>query len=160
MQGRAERARRPGRTGVAPAEGAPSAPGGDPASEPSVVLRPAPPPPGGSRPRVIGPGRRERAYLSRIASLKAQLETAALCERGAGRRMDRLEGDLERLAETVRRQRRTERRLLVLAGALARENALLRERLALPARGPLPFEASEALPPVHPRRRRRNRPPG
>lgn len=76
--------------------------------------------------RVVGPGRRERGYLERLAALEAELarerralEAAELLERGSTRRLDRLEEQRGRL--------------LVTLGALQRENELLRSHLALPA---------------------------
>jgi hypothetical protein len=86
--------------------------------------------PGTLRPRarVVGPGRRERAYVARIGELERrlgradrELELAALVERGATRWLDRAERELDRT--------RAERsRLLVVLGALQRDNERLAER--------------------------------
>ncbi len=114
--------------------------------EPWVELRAAPPP--GQRaaqPRVVGPGRRERTYRERIARLEGELEVSDLVGRGSQRRQARLEARLElaarereRLLAQDRERAQAERRLLVLLGALRRENLALRadlERLA-PAPNP------------------------
>lgn len=110
------------------------------------------------RPRVVGPGRRERAYLAKQAELERELAlrvhalsersrelaqttselerrenelaAAALCERGAQRAADRLERRLEATREDAEALRASQNRLLVALGALQRENELLRERLA------------------------------
>lgn len=111
--------------------------------EPVVELVPV------ARPRVVGPGRKERAYLARQAELERELarrareiELAGLCERGAQRAADRLERALaDRTAESARLEA-DGKRLLVALGALQRENELLRERLGL-AEGP---RAVAALP--------------
>jgi hypothetical protein len=87
--------------------------------------------------RVVGPGRRERAYLRQISELGAELHAldaaqseaarelrvARLVERGAGRWMDRMDRELER-------SRQQGNRLLVALGASQRETAQLREELA------------------------------
>lgn len=110
----------------------------DLASTPAALLpRVAP------APRVVGPGRKERAYQEEIARLgreaalergrrkdldlalqrrESELELAQLVERGSARLLDRLESDVDRT-------RQQEARALVLVGALQRENEHLRERL-------------------------------
>ncbi|MCP3916548.1 MAG: hypothetical protein GY711_13410 [bacterium] len=89
----------------------------DEAGEPVVELR------------VVGPGRKERSYRERIASLylelderSAELETAHLVERGTGRLIDRVEAELDR-------ERHQQKRLLVALGGLQRENEQLAEEL-------------------------------
>ena len=106
--------------------------------------------------RVVGPGRRERAYLEKLARLESDLcaneaarvalarslETAALIERGSTRRLDRLEREVEDGEERRRALEQEEHRLILALGALQRENEILREKLALlAARAP-----SRALP--------------
>ena len=98
--------------------------------EPIVTLVPAPPP------RVVGPGRRERAYQLRIAGLESSLEAAALVERGSARRLDRMERKLDAVREVVEIQEKKEKRLILALGALQRENELLREKLALRIEAP------------------------
>lgn len=102
------------------------------------LLRPAargaPPAP----PRVVGPGRLELAYRARIDALERSLETALLVERGAGRRLDRIERELASARAGLEQARQLERRLLVSMGALAGENAALRAELARLAAAPAP----------------------
>jgi len=74
------------------------------------------------RPRVSGPGRKERAYQARIAAAERELETAKLLERGTNRLIDRLEYDVDR-------SRQIERRLSLALGAMQAENQALRARL-------------------------------
>lgn len=111
--------------------------------EPIVELRPVAPPI--ARPRVVGPGRLERGYLERIGALEEglrreldvrraqerELETAALCERGATRAADRLERECERLEAERARTLAAHNRMILALGSLQRENELLRERLVL-----------------------------
>ena len=82
-------------------------------------------------PRVVGPGRRERAYLERAAGLERELEAAALIERGSSRRLDRLERVVAAAGEREEEMGKKERRLILALGALQRENELLREKLSL-----------------------------
>jgi len=96
--------------------------------------------------RAVGPGRRERVYLARVAALEAELEAAALVERGAGRRLDRMERKLHALREATTALEQKEHRLILALGALQRENEMLREKLALSG------GARKALPPRAPRR--------
>ncbi|MCA9003434.1 MAG: hypothetical protein KDB61_16030, partial [Planctomycetes bacterium] len=92
----------------------------------------------GSAPvRVVGPGRRERAYQARIADLShdlelsqgarnradRELEVARLVERGTRRFVDRLEDRIGLREEQARRA-------LVLAGSLQRTNQLLEAKIA------------------------------
>lgn len=110
---------------------------------PPFELSPAPP-------RVVGPGRRERNYLERLAHLEdllqfererqrilsGELDISVRVERGAQRRLDRLE---ERLEQSQAR----ERRLAALMGALQRDNELLRQKvLELEARAAAALPAS------------------
>jgi hypothetical protein len=98
--------------------------------------------------RVVGPGRKERRYLERQEQLEAalaaercerleserELELAQLLERGAGRRLDKLEGELER-------ERGQQKRLLLAMGAMQQELQGLRARVAqlsAPAQAPKP----------------------
>jgi hypothetical protein len=105
--------------------------------------------------RYVGPGRKERAYLERLADLETQrqqadaearasagelvvaraaLETAQQVERGCQRRLDRLEERLDRRELSLERAHQAHKRMAVALGALQRENELLRQRLAaLPA---------------------------
>jgi len=128
-------------------------------------------------PRVVGPGRRERSYITRLENLQQrlagatreqvqaqrELETSVRLERGCQRLIDRMEvswsEDRGRLDEAQRQQKR----LILSMGALQRENELLRERLELAAApverlgaGPA-VEAAEQSPPA-PSQRARRRP--
>ena len=94
--------------------------------EPIVVLVPHAPA-ADAAPRVVGPGRRERAYLARI-------ETLELIERGSARRLDKLEGALDEKRREAGELAQREKRMILALGALQRENELLRERLALAER--------------------------
>lgn len=106
-------------------------------------LTPAPP-------RVVGPGRRERSYLERLAHLEdllqferdrqrilsGELDVSVRVERGAQRRLDRLESRLEQ-------SQARERRLAALMGALQRDNEILRQKvLALEAQAAATLPAS------------------
>src|SRR5262249_15600946 len=82
-------------------------------------------------PRVVGPGRKERAYLEKLAALGRELEAAALVERGSGRRLDRMERKLAAVREAASALEQKEHRLILALGAVQRENELLRERLVL-----------------------------
>lgn len=97
--------------------------------EPIVVVVPH-----RAAPRVVGPGRRERAYLDRIAALEREAELAALVERGSTRRLDKLEGALDEQRRGARELAQREKRMVLALGALQRENELLREKLALAER--------------------------
>lgn len=92
---------------------------------------------------VTGPGRRERAYLERVDALErglaegaererraaAELELAALVERGARRHLARVEDGLRRAEERAAEHAASERRLCVLVGSLQAENRALAARL-------------------------------
>jgi hypothetical protein len=91
-------------------------------------------------PRVVGPGRKERAYLARLAGLERELEAASLVERGSARRLDRMERKLEAVREAARALEQKEHRLILALGAMQRENELLRERLVLALAPPKPAE--------------------
>lgn len=132
--------------------------------EPIVELVPHTPPDSverGRALRIVGPGRREREYLGRVAALEAslvrelaeravrerelaaregelaalecELALAALCERGSRRAADRLERDNERLRREREAALGAHNRMILALGALQRENELLREELALSA---------------------------
>jgi hypothetical protein len=87
--------------------------------------------------RVVGPGRRERAYLDRQEQLERaleaegqralererELEMARLLERGAGRRLDKVEGDLDL-------ERAQQKRLLLAMGAMQQELQGLRAQVS------------------------------
>ncbi|MEZ6013915.1 MAG: hypothetical protein R3F49_02270 [Planctomycetota bacterium] len=109
--------------------------------------------------RVTGPGRREREYLDRIGDLQRSVEGlhrtldhAALVERGAGRRMDRLERDLVDVRAREERAREQLHRTLVVLGATQREVEGLRLALERSARrpaltaGPAPQPEREGAP--------------
>ena len=88
------------------------------------------------RARIVGPGRQERSYLARIAELRTELDLENLVGRGTRRRAERVERVLTdtereraRLAAEAAERAQTERRLLVLVGALQSENAALRAQL-------------------------------
>jgi len=72
----------------------------------------------GARPRPVGPGRKERAYLERIEAAERELETSRLLERGTNRLLDRLE------RESVE-ARAMERKLSFALGALQAQNRAL-----------------------------------
>jgi hypothetical protein len=124
----------------------------EPASEPfsevervyEIVPRPRP-----GATRVVGPGRRERAYLEKLAGLEMalaarerELGAASLVERGSTRRLDRMERKIEALREAGLSLEQKEHRLILTLGALQRENEMLRERLTLASGG----SRSRALP--------------
>jgi hypothetical protein len=82
----------------------------------------------GARPRPVGPGRKERAYLERIEAAERELETSRLLERGTNRLLDRLE------RESVE-ARAMERKLSFALGALQAQNlALQAQNRALQAK--------------------------
>lgn len=104
--------------------------------------------------RIVGPGRRERDYLKRLAhfeglltlererqrGLEQVLELSQRVERGAQRRLDRLE-------QRIEASQQRERRLSALLGAVQRENELLRGRVAkLDALRPLALESGVPRP--------------
>lgn len=87
--------------------------------------------------RVTGPGRREREYLERVDVLstvldatRAELERAALVERGTGRLADRLERELAAGREREREVGQQLHRVLVALGSTQRELEEVRARLA------------------------------
>lgn len=113
----------------------PLAPPAETGQEPIVVLVPSPP---RAEARVVGPGRREREYLARVAGLREtlaarerELEAVALVERGSARRLDRMERKLDAVREAALAAGQKEHRLILALGALQRENEILREKLAL-----------------------------
>ncbi|MCY3002665.1 MAG: hypothetical protein NTV21_12755 [Planctomycetota bacterium] len=110
-------------------------------------------------PKVVGPGRRERAYQERIVELALgeahakeaaerlarELAVAERVERGTQRRIDRLEDSVQREREAFQRSEEAQKRLLLALGAVQRENELLRERvLALQAASAPRLEAPQA----------------
>ena len=99
--------------------------------EREVEIRPVPPPVPRPVPRIVGPGRRERAYLARVAALELEIETISLVERGSARRLDRMERKLAATREAALELEQKEKRLILALGALQRENEILREKLAL-----------------------------
>ena len=108
----------------------------DDAREPVVLLVPQP---RHGLPKVVGPGRRERDYLGKLARLEEallerqrELEATALVERGSSRRLDRMERKLAAIREAALALEQKEHRLILALGALQRENELLRGKLALP----------------------------
>ena len=102
------------------------------------TLRPAPRGAPPTPPRVVGPGRLELRYRGRIEALERELEAARLVERGASRRLDRIERTLASARAGLEEARRLERRLLVSMGALASENAALRAEVQRLAAAPAP----------------------
>jgi len=86
--------------------------------------------------RIVGPGRRERAYRDSIAQLEqvarekqAALRAASLVERGTARFVDRLERERESDREQLQDMQAQGNRLLVALGAMQRENERLAEEL-------------------------------
>ena len=107
----------------------------DPSGEPVVELVSGAPTV--SQPKVVGPGRKERAYLDKIQALEQQarlnehaLENASLIERGSSNLLDRMEHQLESSDEALERERAASRRVCVMLGSLQRENELIREQLS------------------------------
>jgi len=87
--------------------------------------------------KVVGPGRKERAYKEKIHTLEHEaalndraLETATLIERGSKHLMDRMERQLDSSDEALERERAASRRVCVMLGALQHENEVMREELA------------------------------
>jgi len=101
------------------------------AMEREVEIRPVPPSVPRPIQRIVGPGRRERAYLAQVAALEREIETISLVERGSARRLDRMERKLAATREAALELERREKRLILALGALQRENEILREKLAL-----------------------------
>jgi hypothetical protein len=107
----------------------------DESGERVVVIVPhAPDAPGRPAPRVVGPGRRELAYLARVAELEREVDLASLVERGSTRRLDRMEGALDEKRREAEALAQREKRMILALGALQRENEILHERLALASR--------------------------
>jgi hypothetical protein len=112
-------------------------------------------------PKVIGPGRRERAYQQRISELALQetrareaaerlareLSVAERVERGTQRRIERLEDRSEREREALQRSEEAQKRLLLALGAVQRENELLRERVLALEAAPVARLAAPEPPP-------------
>ena len=88
--------------------------------------------------KLVGPGRKERAYLAKVAELEREIETIGLVERGSARRLDRMERKLAATREAALVLEQKEKRLILALGALQRENELLREKLALQLTAPQP----------------------
>ncbi|MCC7013458.1 MAG: hypothetical protein IT454_12915 [Planctomycetes bacterium] len=95
-------------------------------------------------PRVVGPGRRERAYLERTAELERaqaeaaralerltrELDIAERIERGSARLVDRLEAAVAGERELKLRAEEAQKRLLLALGAVQRDNQALRSEVA------------------------------
>ena len=86
--------------------------------------------------RITGPGRRERRYIEALAVRERELAIADVLERGARRRMNRLERDLAQSRASEQARVLVANRLILALGALQRDNELLRERLALAQHAP------------------------
>jgi hypothetical protein len=101
-------------------------------------------------PRLVGPGRRERAYLERVAALErelaridaqrteledrerrlaVELEMVSLLERGSERRLNRAERTLSETQAEIRLREQREHRLILALGALQNENQRLSRKL-------------------------------
>jgi hypothetical protein len=103
-------------------------------------------------PRVVGPGRREQAYLDKIARLERREEEAAneaerlarelvwaeRVERGTQRRVERIEAEFERVREAAEQSEQAQKRLLLALGALQRDNEHLRQQVAALGAGETP----------------------
>ncbi len=99
--------------------------------------------------RVVGPGKLERDYQSRIADLEqrvmasderaralaGELEWSERVERGAQRLLDHLESERARDRLAVGEFQRNEKRLILALGGLQKENEILRGELARLAAG-------------------------
>jgi outer membrane protein TolC len=119
-----------------------------------VELVPAAPP------RVVGPGRREREYRARIATLETQLvslvgecaargrelDTSQRLERGCQRLLDRLERQCDDGRAHIARMEQQQKRLILALGAAQREVELARRRLALLESGSPPPRARRPQP--------------
>ena len=93
--------------------------------------------------RIVGPGRRERAYLEQVADLEAtlaarsnELAASTRLERGCQRLIDRLEHHIDADREQVARLHRQQKQLILALGAAQREVELLRDQLRLAAQAP------------------------
>jgi hypothetical protein len=103
-------------------------------------------------PRVVGPGRREQAYLDKIARLERREEEAAneaerlarelvwaeRVERGTQRRVERIEAEFERVRAAAEQSEQAQKRLLLALGALQRDNEHLRQQVAALGAGETP----------------------
>lgn len=99
--------------------------------------------------RVVGPGRRERGYLDRLARLErslaereVELDVSTRLERGCQRMLDRLEKQSDADRAQVAQLQQQQKQLILALGAAQREVEMLREQLQLAA------EAPKQLPPA------------
>ena len=130
---------------------------------PARVLRPFP---AGGSARVVGPGRRERAYLKRLEAMGGQaertrrraqeleqelrhsrlaLDTSRRVEKGCQRRLDRMEERLERRESELSEAHQAHKRLSLALGAMQREVEILRERAQVRLPGPAHLSLWERL---------------
>lgn len=106
------------------------------------------------RPRVVGPGRRERGYCTRIEALdralaraEAELDVSRLIERGTERYVDRVETERARERAALETERQRTCRLALAVGALQRETERLRDEVRrLESRTSAPLLAPPAGP--------------
>ena len=115
---------------------------------PAYDLRP-------ERPRVVGPGRREREYQRRLGDAsaaldgarrrerelreelregRAALEVSQRIEHGCQRRIDRLEDRLEERTQALLESERQQKRLALALGSMQREVEALRAQALLALR--------------------------
>jgi hypothetical protein len=101
--------------------------------------------------RVVGPGRRERAYLARVAELEAtlaakarELDASTRLERGCQRLLDRLEHHVDLDREQLVQLQQQQKQLILALGAAQREVEMLREQLLLAAQAPRQLRAGRA----------------
>jgi len=101
--------------------------------------------------RVVGPGRRERAYLERVAELEStltsrarELEASTRLERGCQRLIDRLEHHVDLDREQLAQLQQQQKQLILALGAAQREVEMLREQLQLAAAAPVQLAAPRA----------------
>jgi hypothetical protein len=93
--------------------------------------------------RVVGPGRRERGYLERVAELEqslaereVELDVSTRLERGCQRMLDRLERQSDADRAQVGALQQQQKQLILALGAAQREVEMLRGQLQLAAEAP------------------------
>jgi len=109
-------------------------------------------------PRVVGPGRRERAYLEQLDALRRrlartaerahhverELDTSQRLERGCQRLIDRMENGWSQDRERLDAAQAQQKRLILAMGALQKENELLQRKLELAAAEPARLAAENS----------------
>ena len=102
-----------------------------------------------SEARIVGPGRRELAYLARVAELETtlaakarELDASTRLERGCQRLIDRLEHHVDADRAQLEQLQQQQKQLILALGAAQREVELLREQLLLAAEAPKQLPAA------------------